>query len=327
MNNKLTYRVALAPMAGVTDYAFRAICKRLGADYTYTEMLSAKAIHFEDKKTALIGRLHSGEEPVAVQIFGSEPLVMAECAAKVAENSYKYCSSDVRPAAIDINMGCPVPKVSNSGDGSALLKNPPLAAEIVRGCASAAAGIPVTVKIRIGWDGNSICGVEFAKRMEDAGACALTVHGRTREGRFSAPIDFEEIRRIKEAVSIPVVGNGEIFCADDALRMFERTGCDAVMVGRGSLGNPWIFAEIAAKLDGREWIPPTKAERISTALSELRVCIAEKGERMGILESRKRLAWYLKGIHGAAGARVEINSAVTYDEIEKIMECLILISH
>ncbi len=305
-------------MAGVTDHAFRATCKALGADYTYTEMISAKAVHFEDKKTAQLGEIFDGEEPIAVQIFGSDPSIMAECAEKIVCGTYKYCRNSNRPAAVDINMGCPAPKVANNGDGSALLKSPELAAEIVRACVKAV-DIPVTVKMRIGWDEKSICGVEFAKRMEDAGAASLTVHGRTREGRFSAPINFDEIRRIKEAVSIPVIGNGEIFCAADALRMLEKTGCDALMIGRGALGDPWIFNEIKCALNGEEFIMPSQAERIETALSELRMRIAEKGERVGICESRKLLAWYLKGIRGAAAVRGVLNSALTYKEVESAM--------
>ena len=315
---KLTYKTALAPMAGVTDHAFRATCKALGAEFTYTEMLSAKAVHFEDRKTAVLGEIFDDESPIAAQIFGSDPDVMAECAAKISDGTYKYCRNSNRPAAIDINMGCPAPKVSNNGDGSALLKNPELAEKIVRACVRATK-LPVTVKMRIGWDENSICGVEFAKRMADAGAASITVHGRTREGRFSAPINFEEIRKIKEAVDVPVIGNGEIFSAADALRMFERTGCDAVMIGRGALGNPWIFSEIKAALEGEEFILPDEKSRVLSALSELKLRISEKGERVGICESRKLLAWYLKGIRGAAAARGALNSALTYEEVEAAM--------
>ena len=322
MMYKLNYRVALAPMAGVTDHAFRSVCRRQGAEFVYTEMLSAKAVKFEDKKTALLGEIFDDDKPIAAQIFGSDPETMAYAAAVIADGSYKYCRGNLRPDVIDINMGCPAPKISGSGDGSALLKSPELAERIVRRCTDKCS-LPVTVKMRIGWDEDSICGVEFARRMEAAGAAAITVHGRTRAGRFCAPINFDEIARIKKAVSIPVTANGEIFTGDDALRMFERTGCDAVMVGRGALGNPWIFGEIAARLEGREYVAPTTLERVETALGELRMCVCEKGEYVGIRESRKRLAWYLKGLRGAAAARDEINRAVEVDEIEKIMYGLV----
>ncbi len=319
---KLSYKVCLAPMAGVTDHAFRDICKDFGAELVYTEMLSAKAIHFEDKKTAALGELFP-DEPAAVQIFGSEPEIMAEAAEKIATASYKHCRSAKRPLSIDINMGCPAPKVANNGEGSALLKNPLLAESIVRevkkSVSSAACDIPVTVKMRIGWDEAGICGVEFAKRMEDAGADAVTVHGRTREGRFSAPINFDEIAKIKNALSVPVIGNGEIFSGTDAVRMLERTGCDAVMVGRGAMGNPWIFSEIRAALYGEEYTPPTNRERIETALRQLDTAVLEKGEKLGVLQSRGQLSWYLKGIRGGAGARGALNTATTREEMRAIL--------
>ncbi len=319
---KLDYKIALAPMAGVTDHAFREICADFGAQLMYTEMLSAKAIHFEDRKTAELGELHDGE-PTGVQIFGSEPHIMAEAAGKIASASYKHCKTKNLPRSIDINMGCPAPKVANNGEGSALLKSPDTAAAIVREvkCAVAAVSsdIPVTVKMRIGWDEAHICGVDFAKRMEDAGADAVTVHGRTREGRFSAPINFDEISRIKSALTVPVIANGEIFTAADALRMFERTGCDAVMIGRGAMGNPWIFSEIRAALYGEAYTPPTDRERIETALRQLDTAVREKGEKLGVLQSRGQLSWYLKGIRGAAGARGALNQACTRDEMREIL--------
>ncbi len=318
MKNKLNYKVALAPMAGVTDYAFRSICLECGAEMMYTEMISAKAIHYEDKKTAMLGELFDGE-PTGVQIFGSEPSIMAEAAEKIATASYKYCMSDKLPLSIDINMGCPAPKIANNGEGSALLKAPETAAAIVREVKRAVTNIPVTVKMRIGWDEASICGVDFAKRMEDAGADVLTVHARTRAGRFSSPINFDELSKIKASVSIPVVGNGEIFTAEDAKRMFERTGCDAVMLGRGSMGNPWLFTQIKAMLDGKEFTPPTDAERINTAIAQLDRTIAQKGEKLGVLQSRGQLSWYLKGIRGASGARGALNSACTRDEMASIL--------
>ncbi len=322
---KLTYKVCLAPMAGVTDHAFRDICQGFGAELMYTEMLSAKAIHFEDRKTAVLGEIFDGE-PTAVQIFGSEPLIMAEAAAKLAVGDYKHCRSKNLPRSIDINMGCPAPKVANNGEGSALLKSPEVAEEIVREvkrAVSAVSNIPVTVKMRIGWDEAHICGVEFAKRMEAAGADAITVHGRTREGRFSAPINFIEMAKIKAAISVPMIGNGEIFTAADALRMFERTGCDAVMLGRGAMGNPWLFAEIRAAIYGEAYTPPTDRERIETALRQLDTAVAEKGEKLGVLQSRGQLSWYLKGIRGASGARGALNSANTREEMREILRSTI----
>jgi len=319
---KLNYRMALAPMAGVTDHAFRVICKDLGAELMYTEMLSAKAIHFEDKKTAVLGELFDGE-PTAVQIFGREPKIMAESAEKIATASYKHCRNGNLPLAIDINMGCPAPKVANNGEGSALLKTPELAADIVREVKRAVSAVlpdmPVTVKMRIGWDNANVIGVDFARRMEDAGADVISVHGRTREGKFSAPINFAELAAIKKALTVPMVANGEIFSAADAVRMFERTGCDAVMIGRGSMGNPWIFSEIRAALDGTEFTPPTDKERIETAVRQLDIAVSEKGEKLGVLQSRGQLSWYLKGIRGSASARGALNCAVTRDEMAAIL--------
>lgn len=319
---KLDYKIALAPMAGVTDHAFREICADFGAELMYTEMLSAKAIHFEDKKTAALGELFDGE-PTGVQIFGSEPLIMAEAAEKIATASYKHCRTKNLPRSIDINMGCPAPKVANNGEGSGLMKTPDLAAAIVRevkrAVSAVAPDMPVTVKMRLGWDDAHIIGVDFAKRMEDAGADGVTVHGRTREGRFSAPINFDEIARIKSALTVPVIANGEIFTAADAVRMFERTGCDAVMCGRGAMGNPWLFREIRAALYGEAYTPPTDFERIETALRQLDTAVDEKGEKLGVLQSRGQLSWYLKGIRGASGARGALNTASTRDEMRSIL--------
>ena len=319
---KLDYKIALAPMAGVTDHAFREICADFGAELMFTEMLSAKAIHFEDKKTAELGELYDNE-PTGVQIFGSEPLIMANAAEKIATASYKYCKSKNLPRSIDINMGCPAPKVTNNGEGSGLLKTPDVAEAIVREvkCAvnAVAPDIPVTVKMRIGWDEAHIIGVDFAKRMEQAGADAITVHGRTREGRFSAPINFDEIAKIKKSLCIPVIANGEIFTSADAVRMFENTGCDAVMIGRGAMGNPWLFGEIRAALYGQTYTAPSAGQRIEVALRQLDTAIREKGERLAVLQCRGQLSWYLKGIRGASGARSALNSASTREEMRAVL--------
>ncbi len=325
MENIKLPKLLLAPMAGVTNHAFRRICRKFGAELTYTEMVSAKAIHYKDRKTADIAELKEDDLPTAVQIFGSEPEIMAEAARLVSENGYAHCKSRAMPAFIDINMGCPAPKVANNGDGSALLKSPELAEKIVRECVRASS-IPVTVKIRIGWDEAHINGVEIAKRMEDAGASAIAVHGRTKAGMFSSDVNFEEIARIKEAVEIPVVGNGGIFTADDAEKMFSVTNCDAIMLGRGVIGEPWLFSEISARLNGENFIPPSTNERIEAALENLRVAVedaGEGGERLAVLQSRGVLAHYLKGIRDSARVRSGINSAKSYYEVEQLLKSLL----
>lgn len=327
-NTVLKHGILLAPMAGATDYAFRSVCKGFGAEYLVSEMVCAKALCYEQKtkksisaspsKTAPLAAIREGELPMAVQIFGSEPSIMAEAARMIAENSYRGTTSACTPSAIDINMGCPVHKVVSNGEGSALLKNPTLAAAIVRAVVGAV-DLPVTVKIRTGWDKNSINATEVAKRLEDAGASLICVHGRTREQQYAPYADWTEIARVKNAVGIPVVGNGDIFAPADALRMINETGCDGVMIGRGALGNPWIFENTVKLLEGeREREIPTN-EIIDTALSHLSLMIESKGESAGIAESRKHLGWYMKGIRGAAELRNRINCAEDLDELRALL--------
>ena len=331
-NTELKHGTALAPMAGFTDRAFRTLCRRFGAEYLVSEMVCAKALCYEQlckksisshpSKTAPLAAIGEGELPMAVQIFGSEPEFMAEAAKMIAENSYRGTTSQKTPTAIDINMGCPVAKVVSNGEGSALLKDPVLAGKIVEAVAKSV-DIPVTVKIRIGWDKNSINAVEMAKRLEASGASLICVHGRTREQQYAPSADWSQIALVKQAVSVPVVGNGDIFTAADALSMIEQTGCDGVMVGRGALGNPWIFANIANLLDGKEQLEPSPNERVQVALSHLSNMVADKGERVGIAEARKHIALYVKGIRGAAELRNKINSATTLAEMSAILNTLL----
>ena len=318
----------LAPMAGATDYAFRSICKDFGAEYLVSEMVCAKALCYEQKikkslsaspsKTAPLAAIREGELPMAVQIFGSEPEFMAEAARMIAENSYRGTSSALSPSAIDINMGCPVHKVVSNGEGSALLKNPELAEKIVRAVVDAV-DIPVTVKIRTGWDASSINAVEMAKRLESAGASLICVHGRTREQQYAPYADWTQIARVKEALSIPVIGNGDIFEPSDALKMIKETGCDGVMIGRGALGNPWIFENVINLLEGRDERKIPVNETIDVALRHLHLLVEFKGERAGIAESRKHLGWYMKGIRGASELRNRINTAEDLDELTEIL--------
>ena len=327
-NTELKHGIMLAPMAGATDHAFRTVCKSFGAEYLVSEMVCAKALCYEQKikksitaspsKTAPLAAIREGELPMAVQIFGSEPSFMAEAARMIAENSYRGTTSLFTPTAIDINMGCPVPKVVSNGEGSALLKNPDLASEIVEAVVKAV-DIPVTVKIRIGWDKNSINAVEMAKRLEAAGAALICVHGRTREQQYAPYADWTQIAAVKKAVNIPVIGNGDVFTPDDALKMINETECDGIMIGRGALGNPWIFENTVNLFEGRPIREISQNEVIDVALSHLRLMIEDKGERAGVAESRKHLGWYMKGLRGAAELRNRINTAATLEELTELL--------
>lgn len=327
-NTELKHGIMLAPMAGATDHAFRTVCKSFGAEYLVSEMVCAKALCYEQRikkslsaspsKTAPLAAIREGELPMAVQIFGSEPSFMAEAAKMIAENSYRGTTSLFTPTAIDINMGCPVPKVVSNGEGSALLKNPALAAEIVSAVVKAV-DIPVTVKIRIGWDKNSINAVEMAKILEAAGATLICVHGRTREQQYAPYADWTQIAAVKKAVNIPVIGNGDIFTPNDAVKMMNETGCDGIMIGRGALGNPWIFENTVDLFEGRPTREIPQNEVIDVALSHLRLMIEDKGERAGVAESRKHLGWYMKGLRGAAELRNRINTAATLEELTELL--------
>lgn len=323
---ELPHALALAPLAGVSDRAFRRICRQCGADFSVSEMVSAKAMCYEQKNrrknersvTGGLASVKRDEQPMAVQLFGSEPEFMAEAARMLESNDYNGCVSEVPPAVIDINMGCPVRKIVSNGEGSALMKNIPLAADIVR-AVTAAVRLPVTVKIRAGWDKDSINAAEMARALEDAGAAMICVHARTREQMYEPSADWSVIADVKAAVSIPVFGNGDIFSAADAARMINETACDGVMVARGAMGNPWIFSEILADRKGGEYTPPTVAQRFAVALGQIEEMIDEKGERVGVAEAKKHLAWYCKGIDGAAAARASIMRAEDVNAIKNII--------
>ncbi len=300
--------VFLAPMAGVTDRAFRRICRQFGCGMVYTEMVSAKGIYYQDKKTASLMRIDPEEQPAAVQIFGSDPAVVGETVKKAEESG---------ALLIDLNMGCPAPKIVNNGDGSALMKHPELAGKIVA-AAVKNTKLPVTVKIRKGW--NFETAVEFAKILEENGAAAITVHGRTREQFYSGRADWDVIRRVKENVSIPVIGNGDIFQAADAERMLSETGCDGIMVARGAQGNPFLFRQIQEQLSkGEVTYHPDERERLSVALAHIRGIVEDKGERIGMKEARKHMAWYMKGMRGSAAYKSRIFAMTTYAELETLI--------
>ena len=327
-NTVLQHGVMLAPMAGVTDTSFRLLCRRFGAEYTVSEMVSAKALCYEQRShrkesvvscTAQLARITKEEAPMAVQLFGSEPEFMAEAARLLASGEYRGCVSEVVPTAIDINMGCPVRKITGNGEGSALMKTPEVAEAIVRAVRSAVS-LPVTVKIRAGWDAGHINAVELAMRLEAAGADLICVHARTREQLYAPGIMPEVIAEVKAAVKIPVVGNGDIFSAEDALKMKKDTGCDGVMIGRGSMGHPWIFREIVDALEGKQTPAMSLDERLSVAAAHLDAMLADKGERTGVAEAKKHMAWYISGIPGAAAARGSVMTASSPDELRAVLE-------
>lgn len=308
----------LSPMAGDGDRAFRLVCRAHGAGYLCSEMVSAKALCYGDKKTPALAKITPEEAPMAVQIFGSEPDFMAEGARIIIENAKK---DGVMPSAIDINMGCPVHKIVANGEGSALMKNVPLIEKIVSAVARAVE-VPVTVKMRLGWDAGSINVVEAAKAAEAGGAAAVCVHARTRTQMYAPGVDISHIARVKAAVKIPVIGNGDIFTADDAVRMFKQTGCDGVAVARGALGNPWIFEEISAKISGQPFKAPTVSERIDEALRQLSLSVIDKGERVAVVESRRYIGRYLKGISGASKIRAALCRAESTEEIRAVLASL-----
>ena len=302
----------LAPMAGVTDLTFRALCRRYGAEGVFTEMVSSRALCFADKNTEKLAKISDDEHPVFLQLFGNDPDTMARAALAAL-----FFSPDV----IDVNMGCPAPKVANNGDGSALMKDPDRAAAIVEAVNAAMKPyhIPVTVKMRIGFDDEHRNAVPFAVRMEKSGAAMLTVHGRTRAQMYAPPVDRSAIRAVKAAVSVPVVANGDVKDAASALEMLAETHCDGLMIGRGALGNPYIFSEIIAALEGKPYEKPSNETLYHDILWHMTALCELKGERVGACEARKHVAWYLKGMRGAAAYRDEINRASTLAAVKKVV--------
>ncbi|MCI8649580.1 MAG: tRNA dihydrouridine synthase DusB [Anaerotruncus sp.] len=311
---ELPRTAALAPMAGVADSAFRQICKSFGACYLVGEMASAKGMHYSDRKTAELLQSADSEHPIAIQLFGDEP----EIVAKAARKALAY-----QPDVIDLNMGCPAPKVAGNGGGSALMKNPALAARITEAVVRAVP-LPVTVKFRKGWDEQSVNAVEFARCMEQSGAAALTVHGRTRQQYYAPPVDLDIIAAVKQAVSIPVIGNGDCVDLASISHMYQYTGCDLVMIGRGALGSPWIFQQTDAYLTRGELLPdPPLAQRMEIMLRHIRLICETKGESGGMREARKHAAWYMKGIRGAAAFRKQSGALKTYADAQRLAQAVL----
>ena len=312
-NVTLENNLILAPMAGVTDLPFRLLCREQGAGLLCMEMISAKGILYNNKNTESLLQIHPDEMPVSLQLFGSDPKIVSEMAKRIEERPFSI---------LDINMGCPVPKIVRNGEGSALMKNPKLVYELVSATVKAIQK-PVTVKIRKGFDDEHVNAVEIAKIIEEAGASAVAVHGRTREQYYSGKADWDIIRQVKEAVHIPVIGNGDVTSGEKAVAMQEQTGCDGVMIARGAQGNPWIFSELTAyEKTGEMPKRPDVDEIRQMMLRHARLQLQYKGDYTGIREMRKHVAWYTKGLHNAARLRDDINSVESYEELEKILTVL-----
>lgn len=308
---KIGGHAALAPMAGVADRAMRELCMGYGAGYCVGELTSAKGVSLNDKKSELLLSVSDNERPMASQIFGSDPKTMATAAQKAMD----FC-----PDFIDINMGCPAPKVAKSGGGSAMMETPKLAAEVVNAVVNAV-DVPVTVKMRAGIDDEHINAVELAKLCESAGAAAITVHGRTRKQMYAPPVNLEIIKQVKQAVNIPVIGNGDIRSCQDAALMYEKTGCDYIMVGRAACGAPWIFQQINAYLDETRYIPdPPLSVRLLTLQKQVKMMVEYKGERVAMREARKHAAYYMRGLRGAASFRQDCSSLTVYDDLLRLCE-------
>lgn len=303
-------KIILAPMAGICDLPFRLLCKEQGCDILYTEMISAKGMYYNNKNTGPLIMTDKREEPIGVQIFGSEPELMAEQAKKLEDKGFAF---------IDVNMGCPVPKIVNNGDGSALMKNPKLIGEIVEALVKACK-LPITIKIRAGFTADTINAPEIAKIAEAAGVSAIAVHGRTREQYYHGQADWSVIKAVKDTVSVPIIGNGDICSGADVIRMKEETGCDSVMIGRAAKGNPWIFSEIKHYLATGKQLPRPSVEEIrDTMLRHARLMIEYKGDYTGIHEMRKHVAWYTQGLKDSAKLRAAINQVETYEEMEELV--------
>jgi tRNA-dihydrouridine synthase B len=308
----LKSHAVLAPMAGVSDRAYRELCVRFGAAYCVSEMVSSKALSFNSKKSEELMEISDLERPCGIQIFGDDPKCMADAAKHALEN---------KPDIIDINMGCPAPKISSNGSGSALMKNPRLCGEIVK-AVTAVTDIPVTVKIRKGWDDDSVNAVEVAKICESAGAAAITVHGRTRQQYYKPPVDYDIIKAVRESVSVPVIANGDIDSAERAKEVMDITGCDLVMIGRATLGNPWIFSQINAYLENPnvKIHTPDLEERLSVMIEHIGKMVEYKGEHMAMLQARKLVVGYFKGMKGAAALRNEAGKIKTLDDLYELRQ-------